>query len=337
MHNHWHNIIRPKELLIDYISLSQSYGKFIIEPLERGYGITIGNTLRRILLSSLRGCAITSISIKNIQHEYIETTGLKEDLSEIILNFKSIQMSLLNNIEYVEAKIFFKGPCIIKAKDIQCANIKIFNQNLYICTLSSNINIEINLTIEEGKGYTTANQNKLELKKKDKLGIIWLDTNFSPIKKINYNVLNSRVGQRTDYDKLILEIWTNNSINPENALGIAAKILKEQMSIFINFSENEKYIEPVHINQNHYKFNQNLLKKIDELELSVRSANCLSNAKIEQIGDLVQKTENEMLKTKNFGRKSLKEIKDVLNNMNLTLNMKLTNWNKIKYHAYKKK
>lgn len=332
MHHHWRNIIRPKELLIDYVSLSQSYGKFVVEPLERGFGITIGNALRRILLSSLYGSAITSIYIKNINHEYVCFPGLKEDLSDIILNLKSIQLMLLNNVEYEYVFIKKKGPCIIRARDIEGINIKIFNQDLYICTLSSNILFEVFLTVEEGKGYITENQNKLAFNKYKELGTIWLNTNFSPIKKINYNILHARVGQKTDYDKLIFEIWTNNSINPENALSIAAKILKEQMSIFITLSNN-KYNEATSVNIEKkiykYKFNKNLLKKINELELSVRSANCLSNSKIEKIGDLVQKTETDMLKTKNFGRKSLKEIKDILTNMNLSLDMNLDDsWKK---------
>lgn len=330
MYRNWQNIIRPKELIIDYISLSQSYGKFIIEPLEKGYGITLGNALRRILLSSLYGSAITSIYIENITHEYISVSGIKEDTTNIILNFKSIQLLLLNGVDYIEATILKKGPCIVRARDIKGNNLRIFNEDAYICALSSNITFKALLTIEEGKGYLTANQNKLDIDKKNKIGLIWLDTNFNPIKKINYNVISSRVGYKTDYDKLILEIWTNNTIDPENALEIAAKILKEQMFIFIHFSENIKPKCEKNIDKTKSVFNKNLFKKIEELELSVRSANCLTNAKIKKIGDLVQKTESEMLKTKNFGRKSLKEIKDVLNDMNLSLNMKLKDWSNLK-------
>jgi len=326
MYRNWRNIIRPKELFIDYTSLSQSYGKFVIEPLERGYGITLGNALRRILLSSLHGSAVTSICIDKINHEYASLPGIKEDTMEIISNIKGIQLSLLNNVDYVDANICKKGPCIIRAGDIKGNNIKIFNKNFYICSVSSDIYFRASLTIEEGKGYFTIHQNKSNIKKNDRLSAIWLNTNFSPIKKINYNVVNSRVGKRTDYDKLIIEIWTNNSIDPENALGIAAKILKEQMSIFINFTENTEKTSQIEKNHTSIQFNKNLLKRIDELELSVRSANCLSNAKIERIGDLVQKSEIDILKTKNFGRKSLKEIKDVLEDMDLSLDMTLEKW-----------
>lgn len=327
MYHNWQNIIRPKELMIDYTSLSQSYGKFVIEPLERGYGITLGNALRRILLSSLHGSAITSVFIKNITHEFISMSGLKEDTTEILINLKSVQLTLTNDVDFTEAKICKTGPCVIRAKDIKGINLKIFNQDTYICSLSSNIDFEVTLTIEEGRGYLTSDQNKLDINKKNRLGTIWLNTNFSPIKKINYNVMNSRVGQRTDYDKLVFEIWTNNSIDPENALGIAAKILKEQMSIFIRFVEKIDSTDKIDFKKDNFEFNKNLLKKVSELELSVRSANCLANAGIKRIGNLVQKTETEMLKTKNFGRKSLKEIKDVLHEMNLSLSMKLKGWN----------
>jgi DNA-directed RNA polymerase subunit alpha len=253
--------------------------------------------------------------------------GLKEDITELILNLKSVQLSLLNGMDYVEAKICKKGACIVYAKDIESPNLKVFNKDQYICTLSSNISFKAILTVEEGKGYLTSTQNRLETSREKNAGIIWLDTNFSPIKKVNYNVTNSRVGQRTDYDKLVFEIWTNNSIDPERALGIAANILQEQISIFINVPKNLDTISSTSTNNEIFESNNNLFKRIDEIELSVRSANCLANAGIKKIGDLVQKTEIEMLKTKNFGRKSLKEIKDVLNEMNLSLNMKLTGWN----------
>jgi len=322
-------MIRPKELMIDYTSLSQSYGKFIVEPLEKGFGITLGNSLRRILLSSLHGSAITSIYIQNVQHEYISLPGLKEDITELILNLKSVQLSLLNGADYVEAKIYKKGACVIHAGDIESPNLQIFNKNHYICTLSSNISFKAIITVEEGKGYLTSTQNRLDTNREQNAGMIWLDTNFSPIKKVNYNVVNSRVGQRTDYDKLVFEIWTNNSIDPESALAVAANILKEQVSIFVNFPKNTDVISSVSSNDEVFEANNNLFKRIDEIELSVRSANCLANAGIKNIGDLVQKTEIDMLKTKNFGRKSLKEIKDVLSEMNLSLNMQLKGWNKL--------
>jgi DNA-directed RNA polymerase subunit alpha len=315
------SIIRPRELLIDYISLSQSYGKFIVEPLENGFGITLGNALRRILLSSLSGYAITSIFIKNVKHEYEQVNGIKEDIQDLILNLKAIQISLTHKKKYINASIIKKGPCVIYARDVQGPNLKIYNKNLYICTISSNININILLTIEMGKGFATENQNKLDMTHDQKVGIIWVNSNFSPIKKISYNILNSKVGKKTNYDKLIMEIWTNNSINPEYALSTAAKILQEQISVFINFPhmvENKlvKKAKKVSVNKN-------LFRKIVELELSVRASNCLNNAKIYRVIELVQKTEIEMLKTKNFGRKTLKEIKNTLARIGLSLNMNI--------------
>ena len=325
MFHKWKNMIKPKELLIDYISLSQSYGKFIVEPLEKGYGVTLGNALRRILLSSLFGHAITSLSIKNIKHEYSSIIGVKEDIADVILNLKLVQVALLNDVEHITARISKQGPSIVRAADIHGDNMKIFNNDLYICTISSNSKLDILITIEVGKGFVTANQNKLDLKQKEKTGIIWINTNFSPIKKVNYNILNARIGQKTDYDKLILEIWTNNSINPEKSIETAAKILREQALIFINLPESVENQTLKLPKKNNTKINENLFKQISELELSVRASNCLNSAKINNMIELVQKTETDMLKTKNFGRKSLKEVKDVLHKMGLSLNMNLKN------------
>jgi len=326
MHSNWRKLIRPKGLLIDKNSLSGSYGKFIAEPLERGYGTTLGNALRRILLSSLQGVAITSLKIEKIKHEFMGLSGLKEDTTELILNFREIQIGLKKNIDFTQAKIHKKGPCIIRARDIESEDIQIFNKDMYICSLSSSVDFNVTLNIQKGKGYIPAFQNESENDKDHDLGTIWMDANFSPIKKVNYNVANARIDKKTDYDKLVIEIWTDNSISPEDALGVAAKIIKEQLSIFINFSEDVEIKQKSKDSTKNLVFNKNLLKRIDELELSVRSANCLSNANINKIGDLVQKSEGEMLKTKNFGRKSLKEIKDILGEMGLSLEMKLDNW-----------
>ena len=324
-YRNWHELISPDKLEVDKERHSESYGKFICQPLERGFATTIGNSLRRILLSSIQGSAITSVKIEGALHEFTSMKDISEDVSEIILNIKQIRTKL-NSEESQVISIEKQGPCVVTAADIKSSAdiVEIMNPDQVICTLTGEATFTAEMKVDWGKGYQPA-----ELQDKEKLAIgqIPIDAIFSPIKGIQYVVSQARVGQRTDYDKLTLEIETDGSVRPESALAFAAKILKEQMTIFINFDEEaaepekkdeeEEDVEPL---------NPYLDKPVEDLELSVRSANCLKNAEIHFIGDLAQKTDQEMLKTKNFGRKSLNEIKSLLSEMGLTLGMKVENW-----------
>lgn len=312
-------MIRPTG--IEITESTASYAKFVCQPLERGFGTTIGNALRRILLSSLYGAAIVSVKIDNVMHEFTAIQGVLEDVSEVVLNLKEVRLKMPDpgpRELYVEAS----GKREITAGDITSdGDFEILNPELHIATLSGDAKLNMTMTAKVGKGYVPADMNKGE---HDPIGTIPIDAVFSPIKRVNYVVGNARVGQRTDYDKLTLEVWTDASIVPEDAVAYAAKILKEQMNIFINFDEEaEPSPEPEGAEVEEKPLNENLYRSVEELELSVRSANCLKNANIRYIGELVQKTEAEMLKTKNFGRKSLNEIKEVLAEMGLTLGMKL--------------
>ncbi len=322
MHRNWRDLIRPKNLVIDRDSLSETYGKFVAEPLERGYGVTLGNSLRRILLSSLQGAAITAAKIDGALHEFMALPDVKEDVTDIILNLKQVNLKLQSG-EQKTVRIEVQGPAQITAKDIvHDETVVILNPDQYICTVAEGGTFKADLTVKRGRGYVPASQFRAE---GQSVGTIPMDAVFSPIRRVNYNVTHARVGQQTDYDKLTLECWTNGAIGPEDALGIAAKILKEQAQIFINFSEDvEPELPEPEIREE--RINENLLRSVDELELSVRSANCLQNANIRYIGDLVQRSESDMLKTKNFGRKSLKEIKEILSEMGLSLGMKLDAW-----------
>ncbi len=319
----WRDLIRPSRLEIDEDSLSPTYGKFVCEPLERGFGVTLGNSLRRILLSSIQGAAITAVKIEGALHEFTNLPDIVEDVIDIILNLKGVIISMRD----VGPKILLldkKGAGPVTAGDIQTVQgVEILNPDHHICTLNSDeARFQAQIVVRVGRGYVPAEQHR-----ESELGVgsIPVDAVFSPIRKVNYTVTNARVGQRTDYDKLTLEVWTNGTVHPEDAVAYAAKILKEQLQIFINFEEPA---EPAgrEEEQPAPAFNENLLKSVDELELSVRSANCLQNANIRYIYQLVQKTEQEMLKTKNFGRKSLKEIKEILAEMGLRLGMKLENF-----------
>ncbi|MES2504273.1 MAG: DNA-directed RNA polymerase subunit alpha [Myxococcota bacterium] len=322
MHRNWRTLIRPKGLVVDRDVSTERYGKFVLEPLERGYGVTLGNSLRRILLSSLQGAAITEFKLEGAQHEFMSLPDVKEDGTEIILNLKEINLKLHEGTSK-SARISKKGPCEIRAKDIEAdASLEILDPEQYICTVAEGGVFKADLTIKSGRGYVPASQMRDE---EQPVGTIPIDALFSPIRKCNYHVTNARVGQQTDYDKLVMEITTNGSVSPEDALGVAAKILKEQLTVFISFSEDEEPVLP-EATQRVDRLNDHLNRTVDELELSVRSANCLANANIRLIGDLVQRTESEMLKTKNFGRKSLKEIKEILGEMGLSLGMKITNW-----------
>ena len=324
MQKSWKDLIRPKRLEVEKETLTPIYGKFTAEPFERGFGITIGNSLRRILLSSLQGAAITSVKIDGVLHEFSTIPGTKEDMTEIILNLKEVRLKLhTEGPKTIRVKA--EGPKVLKAGDILTGDaVEILNPDHYIATLSRDGKLVMEMVVKVGRGYVPAERNKEE---SQPIGTIPMDAIFSPIKKVNYTVTNARAGQITDYDKLTLEAWTDGSLNPEEAVAHAAKILKDQLSIFITFEEEEEtemsYSEDVEEKEG---VNENLLRSVDELELSVRSANCLKHANIKLIGDLVQKTEAEILATKNFGRKSLNEIKDILTEMGLSLGMKLDNW-----------
>jgi DNA-directed RNA polymerase subunit alpha len=321
MYQNWRDLIKPREVKIDPRSKTDTYAKFVCEPLERGYGITVGNALRRILLSSIMGAAVTKVKIDGALHEFTSLPEVKEDVTDIVLNLKELRIKLHGHESRV-VSIDVDGPKEVTGADIVSdANVEILNPDHHIATVSDGGRLRMELTVEAGRSYVPAEENK---KEDDAIGVISIDSLFSPIRKVNYSITNARVGQRTDYDKLTLEVWTDGSVLPEDAVAFAAKILKEQVSIFINFDES---IEPeISEAEEEPEFNENLLRPVDELELSVRSFNCLQNAGIKYIGDLVQKTEAEMLKTKNFGRKSLKEIKELLADMGLSLGMKLDNW-----------
>lgn len=320
----WKDLIRPKRLEVEKETLTPFYGKFTAEPFERGFGITIGNSLRRILLSSLQGAAITSVKIDGVLHEFSTIPGTKEDMTEIILNLKEVRLKLhTEGPKTIRVKA--EGLKVLKAGDIITGDaVEVLNPEHHIATLSRDGKLSMEMMVKMGRGYVPAERNKEE---NQPVGTIPMDAIFSPTKKVNYAVTNARVGQITDYDKLTLEVWTDGSLNPEEAVAHAAKILKEQLSIFVTFEEKEEEEMEISGEQEEFEtLNENLFRSVDELELSVRSANCLKHANIKLIGDLVQKTEAEILATKNFGRKSLNEIKEILAEMGLSLGMKLENW-----------
>jgi DNA-directed RNA polymerase subunit alpha len=327
VYTNWRSLIRPRRVERDAKS-NQSYGKFVIRPLERGFGTTIGNSLRRILLSSLQGAAVTSIKIEGVLHEFSYIPGIIEDVTDIILNVKGILLRT-SSMQPVHGHVKVEGKrgetTVVRAGSITFdADCEVLNPDHAIATLTDDAVFEADLTIKMGKGYVPATQNQDE---DAPLGTIPVDAIFSPIKRVRYLVTNARVGQRTDYDRLTLEIWTDGSVFPEDALAYAAKILKEQLQIFINFAEDDEP-EVEEDEEEAEEWNENLYKRVDELELSVRSQNCLQNAGIEYIYQLVERSEAEMLKTKNFGRKSLNEIKEILADLGLSLGMKLHNFPK---------
>lgn len=320
MFKNWRDLIKPKKLQVDADLLTNKYGKFVAEPFERGFGTTFGNSLRRVLLSSLQGAAITSVRIKGVLHEFSAIPGVTEDVTDIILNLKGVRFKMYGT-EARTIRIIHKGEGRVSAGSIIAdPNIEVLNPDHHIATCSKDANLEMELVVRMGKGYVPADRNRDE---KAPVGTIPIDAIFSPMQKVNFSVTNARVGQITDYDKLTLEVWTDGSVKPDDAVAFAAKILKEQLSIFINFDEEAEPQEELLPEEEREKFNENLYRTVEELELSVRSANCLKNAGIKLIGELVSKTEAEMLKTQNFGRKSLNEIKDILIEMGLTLGMKL--------------
>ncbi|MDY0219808.1 MAG: DNA-directed RNA polymerase subunit alpha [Desulfobacterium sp.] len=315
----WREMIMPEKVAL---TTTSTYGKFVCEPLEKGYGITIGNSLRRIILSSLYGAAIVSVKFSEALHEYSVISDVREDVSEIIMNLKEVKLKLDTPGDKV-LTINVKGEKVVTAADIvsKDGRVEILNPEQHIATVSKGGELMMTMLVKTGKGYALAAANK---DPEAPVGTIPIDSIFTPIKRVKYVVGASRIGQKTDYDKLTMEIWTDGSVTPEDSVAYAAKILKEQMNPFINFDED---IEPEQVEKEHdgaaRSFNENLYRSVDELELSVRSSNCLKNAQILKIYQLVQKTDNEMLKTKNFGRKSLNEIKEVLSSMDLTLGMDL--------------
>ncbi len=314
----WRDLIKPKALDVDKESLTQDYGKFVAKPLERGFGLTLGNSLRRVLLSSLQGAAITAIKIDGVVHEFTSIPDVKEDVAEIILNLKEVRFRL--HSENATVIIEKSGPGEVKASDIITSEqVQVLNPEQTIATLGKGGKLRIEMQVARGRGYRPADGNKSE---EMPVGWIPIDSFFSPIRRVNYTVTQSRVGQRTDFDKLTLEVWTDGSVQPEDAVSLGSKILKDQLSVFLNFEEEPEPVAQMKEEGGH-QFNPNLYRSVEELELSVRSANCLQNANIKYIYELVQKTEAEMLKTKNFGRKSLNEIKDILSEMGLSLGMKL--------------
>ena len=323
MYRNWRELIKPKGVDLDGDS-DGFYGKMVVEPLERGFGLTLGNALRRILLSSLQGAAITSIKIDGVLHEFSTIPGVLEDLTDIILNLKGVRFKMEgDDPEPVVVRLEASGEGELTAGDIiHDTSVSVLNPEHHIATLSHEANLRAELTVQMGKGYVSAERNKNE---DDPIGTIAIDAIFSPIRKVNYVVTNARVGQITDYDKLTFEVWTDGSVRPEDAVAYAGKILKEQVSVFINFDE-EPEPEMEREETESEPFNENLLRPVDELELSVRSANCLKKANIRFIGELVQRSEAEMLKTKNFGRKSLNEIREILSEMGLSLGMKIDSW-----------
>lgn len=316
------DIIKPKRLEVDDASPEGNYGKFVAEPLERGFGLTIGNALRRILLSSLQGAAITSIKIDGVMHEFTTIQGVVEDVTEVVLNFKEVVVSLEEK-DQATVRIDAVGPCNVTAGMITGdAAVRVLNPELHIATLSEGAKLSVEINVAIGRGYVSAERNKVE---GAPMGTIAIDSLFSPVRKVNHNITNARVGQRTDYDKLVLEVWTNGVIDVRGAIAEAALILKDQCMLFVG---DEIVVEDrvTVAEDSGKKLNENLFRRIDEIELSVRSANCLENADIKYIGELVQRSEADMLRTKNFGRKSLNEIKTILGDMGLSLDMKLDNF-----------
>jgi len=311
----------PKKLQYDPKKITDTYGKFTAEPLERGFGTTLGNSLRRVLLSSLEGSAITSVKISGVLHEFSSIPGVIEDTTDLILNLKEVRLKLHTD-KPKSLSIKIKGPGEVTAKDIESdAEVEILNPELHLATMDKNGKLEMEMKARRGRGYVPSEKNK---EPGQAIGVVPIDAIFSPIRKVNFKVENARVGQETDYDKLVLEVWTDGSIRPDDAVAHASKLLKDHLSIFIHLPEEE---EASPATEEEIKktpsFNENLLRSVNELELSVRAANCLKNAGIETIAELVQKTEGEMLKTKNFGRKSLNEIKEILTEMGLGLGLKV--------------
>ena len=321
-YHYWKDLIKPKGFDVDKDSLSNTYGKFTIRPLERGYGLTLGNAIRRVLLSSMMGSAISAVKFEGVLHEFTTIPDVLEDITDIILNLKQVRFQQ-EDAEQKQLKISKEGPGLVTANDIELVSgVKIINPEQVIATLGKTAKFNAEVMVTFNRGYIEASE---QLADNLPIGFIPIDSIHSPIRRVNYTVTNARVGQKTDYDSLILQVWTDGSLTPEEAVPLGYKILKEQIQVFMNFDEN---IEPEEKTEKEQipEVNKNLFKPVEDLELSVRSANCLKNARIRFIGDLVTKTEQEMLKTKNFGRKSLNEIKDIIKQMGLSLGMDVEGW-----------
>jgi DNA-directed RNA polymerase subunit alpha len=319
----WQELIKPQKLNVNYLDTKLRNAEIIVDPLERGFGITLGNALRRILLSSLQGASITSFKIDGVLHEFSAIPGVREDVTDVVLNLKELSVRSSSETP-VKVHLKVDGPCVVTAKDITCSSeIEFLDPDAIICHLEDDCSLDMTFTIENGKGYVPANYTESE-EETTEIGLIKIDALYSPIKAVQYNVEPTRVGQQTDFDKLILKIETNGAIRPDDAVAYAARILQDQLKSFITFDEPEEDEDDKE--DNDLPFNRHLLRKVDEMELSVRSANCLKNEDIFYIGDLVQKTESEMLKTPNFGRKSLNEIRDVLSQLGLGFGMAVVGW-----------
>ena len=317
----WQALIKPNKLNIEPGTDSSRTATVVAEPLERGFGLTLGNALRRVLLSSLQGAAVTSIQVDGVLHEFSSIQGVREDVTDIVLNIKSLALRM-HSEGPKRMTLSVQGPGEVTAAQIETGHdIEVMNPNLVICTLDKGANLNMELTVDTGKGYVAASMNRPA---DAPIGLIPVDSVYSPVRKVSYKVENTRVGQVTDYDKLSMTLETNGTVTPEDAVALAARILQDQLQLFINFEEPKAQVEQEQASD--LPFNKNLLRKVDELELSVRSANCLKNDNIVYIGDLVQKSEAEMLRTPNFGRKSLNEIKEVLSQMGLHLGMDISNW-----------
>jgi DNA-directed RNA polymerase subunit alpha len=319
MHRNWQDLIYPKS--VEAEELNDTYGKFVAKPLERGYGNTLGNSLRRVLLSSINGSAIVAVRINGVEHEFSTIQGVKEDVTDIVLNLKQVNLRYLGERD---ATIVLKsnGPGVLTAGDIETSGeVEILNPGQHIATVGVDGKLNMEMIVRHGRGYVSSEQNRTEDLPE---GYLTIDAIFAPVRRVAYSVSNARVGQMTDYDRLTLEVWTNGAVRPDDALAYAAKIIKEQLTVFVNFDETEE-LERREEEEKVEKpqLNENLFKTVDSLELSVRAANCLENANIKFIGELVTRTESDMLKTKNFGRKSLNEIKDILAEMGLSLGMKI--------------
>jgi DNA-directed RNA polymerase subunit alpha len=317
----WREMIKPKGFEVDRDSLRDDYAKFIIRPLERGFGVTLGNSLRRILLSSMMGSAITAVKFEGVLHEFTTIPDVLEDVTDIILNLKEVRFKQYT-ADSMTLKISKKGPGKVTAADIQTTDkIEVLNPDHHLATLGANGNFNAEIVVSFGRGYVPVENRETDLP----VGFIGVDALYSPIRKVNYTVSNARVGQRTDYDALTLDVWTDGSLKPEEAVALSSKIMKEQLQIFLTFDETMEPTEEAR-EMGSPSLNENLFRSVDDLELSVRSANCLKNANIRYIGELVVRSEAEMLKTKNFGRKSLNEIKEILGEMGLGLGMKIEGW-----------
>ncbi len=319
--NNWKELIKPTKLDIDAGADALRAATIVAEPLERGFGLTLGNALRRILLSSLQGAAITSVQVEGVLHEFSSIPGVREDVTDLVLNLKAVALRMhCEGPRRITLKA--SGPGDVTAASIDTgADIEVLDSDHHICTLDKGAKLAMEMTVETGKGYVPASLSRAE---DAPIGLIPVDALFSPVTKVSYKVDNTRVGQVTDYDKLSMKVETNGAMAPEDAVALAARILQDQLQLFVNFEEPHVARAPVDTPEP--AFNPNLLRKVDELELSVRSANCLKNDNIVYIGDLVQKTEQEMLRTPNFGRKSLNEIKEVLTHMDLALGVEITDW-----------